>query len=177
MIGAYDFFIYIHAGLDGYLRALEADAHSRAQLIVVLEKATGISVERRFEDSITNETPLDLYSEPGSYENKMRQSLRKNQMHGKQNRQPSTPPGTYPVQERPPVKADDMVEATRHALQQELAVATANRNAKQARFNWQDDQAAIESFERTQDKELMDKDRKRDMSDVAFGNKPPKRGE
>jgi hypothetical protein len=163
--GSYDYFLFIHGGIDLYLRAIEMDAVTRAQIIMLMEKATGVSVKKRFDDSIEYKVPLDLQSDNSKYEGRMRTDMRRGIIH-KEKRKGTIPDGTQEVAESVPPDTKEMIERSRAALETELSAARSG--GKKRAFDWSRDEAAITGFEKKQDKEILNKELPK-MTPPQFG--------
>jgi hypothetical protein len=146
----------MHGGLDFYIRCLELDSKTRAQIVMLMEKTTGISVKKRFQDSITLETPLDLTSENSKYEGKMRTDMRSGRIQ-KTHRDGTMPDGTEQVRDNLPPDLNQMINSSRSALEQELYNAS---TGKKKTFDWQADEAAITGVEVKQDKDMYNMEKK-----------------
>lgn len=156
LMGCYDYFIFLHGGLDFYLRCLELDSKTRAQIIMLMEKTTGISVYKRFNDSIKMETPLDLVSENSKYEGKVRSDMRSGRIQP-QKRASSLPEGTHQVRDNVPPDLGQMIAHSRSTLENDLR---AGQRKKKQSFNWQEDEAAISGFDISQDRQMYNTERK-----------------
>jgi len=160
LMGAYDTFIMLNAGMDTYLNLLEQEASVRASFIVQLEHLTGIDVSKRFEECLADQSPLDVVNPPDVYErNRMQQRKGRpiNSTRTGINRVPGVtrPTGT------PPGDFNDLTAASRAALDQSLAMSKANKDAKERRaYNWQQDNADIMREMAQQDRDMMNVDRK-----------------
>lgn len=179
LMGAYDYFIFVHLGMESYMQCLDMDITNRAQIIIVLEKHTGISVSSRFDDSLNYNIPLDLIEENDKYENGLRQMMKKGKIDRGPKRRPkqTMPEGTTQTQVREPADRHSMIDASRSALEQEMTIANKNKELKERHFNWSRDEQSISKFEKTQEKEMFDKEAKANRENVgsfAFGNAPKK---
>ena len=156
LMGCYDYFLFMHGGLEFYTRCLELDSRTRAQIIMLMEKTTGISVKKRFHDSVTLETPLDLVSENSKYEGKMRTDMRSGRVQ-KTHRDGTLPDGTEQVKENLPPDLNQMLNSSRSALERELRNASAG---KRKAFDWQADEAAITGVDVRQEKDIYNMEKK-----------------
>lgn len=156
LMGCYDYFLFMHGGLEFYIRCLELDSKTRAQIIMLMEKTTGISVRKRFQDSVTLEQPLDLVSENSKYEGKMRNDMRSGRIH-KTPRDNSLPDGVEQVRENLPPDINQMLHSSRIALENEFRSASVG---KKKTFDWQADEAAITGVDRKHDKDVYNMERK-----------------
>jgi len=122
----------------------------------MLEKTTGISVKKRFDDSIALEIPLDLTSENSKYEGKVRNDMRSGRVQ-RTRRQNTMPEGTEPVRENVPPDLGEMIHNSRIALETELKLAA---SARKKTFDWASDEAAITGLDVKQNKDILNLEKK-----------------
>lgn len=162
LAGSYDLFVYLHGGPDLYLRMLEQDAYTRAQVIMMLELGTGITVKERFDRAVKDKIALDLVSDPSTYERNLRkhggpvprrpQRLSPLDEHNRSNMMEDGTGNKFrraAGQAEVPSKVNEMLDESRSALAQALD-AGRRKQAKnpEARpvFNWNQDQSMIDQM-------------------------------
>lgn len=155
--GSYDYFIFINGGIDLYLRVLELDALNRAQVIAMLEKATGICVSDRFEHSISLDIPLDMITPTDKYTNQLQRDMKQGKIEKNDKIINYRQKGNIPVPDKKPVDTSDLHAASRNALARELENARRNKAQKARYFNWHEDQADISRFDNAEDKDLLNR--------------------
>lgn len=157
LIGSYDYFLYLYLGTDGYLSALNMDALTRAQLITMVEKSTGISVSKRFKDSIELNMPLDLINQVAKYEGNIRAKERSGQLH-RPRRDMSVPDGAHPSEKTSEsTSVEAMVASAKQALDAEFSLS--RRGTRKQYFDWNSDQYAVDSASASEDAAIFNIER------------------
>lgn len=153
LAGCYDLFIFINMGPEFYIQMLGQDVYTRAQIITMVEQATGIKVKERFDDAVAKKIPLDLSSNQEQYKRNMRKHghpvprnpirenpLREHQRNMEYQQQQQTP------REKMPSSVDTMLAESREALSS--ALNTGKSKGKPAVFNWDKDESQFGQFEK-----------------------------
>lgn len=147
LIGCYDLFLYLHLGVEVYLQLLDQDAYTRSQVVMMLEKRTGVNVRERFDFATKNNVALDLISDPDTYKRNLRKHggpvpanpmTRQNPLyqHQKTMQQMQKPQGPDM-----PSNIDTMLTDSRSALQAALNAGRKKAGLPQKqKFNWQTDE-------------------------------------
>ncbi len=150
--GTYDMFILMQTGnYDLYLRALEMEESQRVQLIMALEKMSGIVVSERFNDSIELNIPIDLVNS----NNKYKSGLKGKEKPDRQQMKVPKPAGT--------VTRDDIdqsvlerISNTRSALDIALGKRNDVKGVKPS-FDWGRDNMEYDGFSKD-DRDALNKD-------------------
>jgi hypothetical protein len=155
LAGCYDLFIFQQLGPDFYLRMLDSDAYTRAQVIMMLEKSTGISVKERFDEAITKKIPLDLLSSPDQYKRDMRKHGMSRPNMRPQRKPPldefknssrdlNIPPAS---KDKMPSNIDSMLSEAKSSLAEALNAGRKKAKNKKSTFDWTQDEASFNQFE------------------------------
>jgi hypothetical protein len=152
--GCYDLFIFQHLGPDFYLRMLEADAYTRAQVIMMVEKTTGISVKERFDEAVAKNIPLDIMSSPDQYKRAMKKYGMPRPNMGARRRSPldefketAKDIPIPPTKDKMPSNVDAMIADARSSLADALNAGRNKTQRVKPAFDWQKDQGTFEQFE------------------------------
>jgi len=151
LFGCYDLFIYQHLGIDSYLRMLDVDAEARIQIVMMLEKITGINVRERFDEAVAKTIPLDLMSTPDQYKRSMKKYGAPRPQTGEKRRSPldefrdTSKERPSPSKEKMPSNIDAMLAESRSALADALNAGRKKPPPEKPVFNWHKDQ--VEQFE------------------------------
>ena len=133
IVGAYDLFIYLHAGIDVYLKMLKCTVAERAQFVAVLERLTGITVKERFNIAVEAQADLDLTSPAGKYR-PMKNGRAATGL--RQNREPQH--DFQPSSEKPDASSlDSLLNHSRNELSRALQEGMMNGRRKD--FDWMHD--------------------------------------
>jgi len=139
LIGAYDYFIFLHTDPATYMMLLECDTWKRAQFISVLEQHTGINVKQRFEESVTTNSPLDLVNNDDQYNREKQKEQKRNRHHSLfRNPHENTSGDDLTAQ---------MIEQSRQMLEQDLKRHQGQKQVTRKPFDWGKDNAdMIDTF-------------------------------
>lgn len=154
--GTYDVFLYAHLGPQLYLELLKAPPHVRAQLIVMIEKTTGIRVKERFEEAVKTGKPVDLITTGASYDrNKRRNEPRRQEPVRKYT-------GRFTPEELPH-DLDEMLELSKRTLDETLAAAKMGNPEK---FSWTREAAELARFEAERERLLLEREKTKPGADT-----------
>ena len=147
LIGTYDLFIFLKMGPDFYINMLSQDSYTRALILSMIEKSTGIKVKERFTYAVENNIPLDIISDNEAYA----KDLRKN---GKPVPKPQTsaaPPmeahnktmstlDNMKQDKRAPSNVEAMLADSRNELSRALTEGRTQKKTVKP-FNWNKDES------------------------------------
>ena len=155
LIGCYDLFVFQQMGAPFYLSMLELDAYTRAQVIMMIEKSTGINVKERFDEAVRLKIPLNVMSGPDQYKRDMRKfgvsapvrDKRRPPMEDFNNTQKNMAGLT---QEKMPSNVDVMLSEASRSLSEALNAGRKKTAAKsqpqKLPFDWHKDQTTFDQF-------------------------------
>lgn len=151
LIGCYDLFLFLKMGPEFYIQMLDQDAYTRAQIIMMIEKSTGISVKERFEHAVHHNIPLDIISDPDTYNKNLRKHGGPVPLHPQrkttplQNHQQTMNGLQNNTDTDSATTVQTMLDDSRIALQEALSTGR-NKSGKRPSFNWGSDEAQFNQF-------------------------------
>jgi len=150
--GCYDLFIFQQLGVESYLQLIERDAYTRAQIIMMIEKSTGINVKARFDEAVSKGIPLDLISTPEQYRKGMKQRGFSKPMERARKSPLDAHKDAFgdvqkPPREDMPSNIDSMLQESRDSLAAALQAGKRKSSGKKPTFDWTKDQGAFDQFD------------------------------
>lgn len=153
LMGTYDVFLYVHLGPELYLQLLTQPPNVRAQMVVLIEKTTGINVKERFDTAVATGAPVDLITTGAEY----KKQQRRREKGGPEPRRPVQKYAGRFAENEVPQDIDEMIALSKQTLDEAIAAA---QRGKPERFSWSREAAELSRFELEREARLLAREKK-----------------